>query len=225
MSDQFATINGERIISGDVCIPYFGLWVADIVLASSTEIPVACKITLANLNLIGHVYRMAAFSGSRSARIVGGYGGWRQRLLSQSYNNPNGVKKSMILRDAASSVGEQINIGTDATLGNFWIREACVASEVLRLIVGETWYVDEKGVTQTQDRTNKTKITSDYTVGSWSGAKGRFDIATEDLASWLPARTFSNQTVVSEQKISMTNIHLDNEGKLRLDVLATGHET
>lgn len=224
MSDQFAALNGERIISGDVCIPYFGIWVADVVLAESSSITSSVQLTLANLNLKGHIYRAASFSGSRSARIVGGYGGWRKQLNYQTYNNPSGVKQSMILRDAAAAVGEQINTGTDKTLGTFWVRERCTASEVLRLLLGETWYVDETGVTQARDRSNTALIKSEYSIGSWSGAKGRFDVATEDLASWLPARTFQNPTVTSLQKISMTNIHLDNEGKLRLDVLSTGHE-
>jgi hypothetical protein len=222
MSDQYAALNGTRIVSGDVCIPYYGLWVADIVVADAIDLSTFCTLQIANLTLQGCVYRTAAFSGSRSARIIGGYGGWRKRLPYQSYNNPNGVKKSMVLRDAASIVGEQINTGTDITLGKFWVRESCIASEMLRLLVGETWYVDETGITQTSPRTNTASITSDFTVESWSGDKGRFDIAAEDVASWLPARTFSNANVTTPQKISMTNIHMSNEGKLRLNVLTTG---
>lgn len=222
MADLYASLNGERIISGSVCIPYYGLWSADVVLANSTVLPSNSKLIISNLELSCHIFRQANFSGSRSARLVGGYGGWRKKVPSQTYYNSNGVKKSIVLRDTASIVGENVNIGQDEIIGNFWIRESCVAQELLRLMAKEVWWVDEKGTTQIKDRTKTDIITSQFDVNSWSGAKGTFDIATEDVASWLPARTFSSPTVTTVQKISQTIIKLDNNGKLRLDVMSTG---
>lgn len=224
MSDLFASVNGERIISGSLCIPYFRMWVADVVLASASELATACTLQIANLKLTGHIFRMASFSGSKSARIVGGYGGWRKVLAEQSYTNANGVKLGLVMGDAASLAGEQINVVDDRTIGTYYIREKAKGTQVLAQHLGPTWYVDTKGVTQAQDRTDKSKIESDFTVVAWSGGKGRFEIATEDIASWLPARTFSSATVPDLQSISMTTVDFDNAGKLRLGVLTAGHE-
>lgn len=225
MTDQFATLSGQRIVTGSVCIPYYGLWSADIVLATTNEIKENTDLIIANLSMKCHVFRMASFAGARSARLVGGLsGGWRQKISSQAYYNANGVKLSMVLGDVASKAKEQIKIQTDKTVGQYFVRESAIASEFLYQLLGDTWYIDEKGVLQAQDRTNSKLISTPFTVINWSGAKGKFEIATEDIASWMPGRTFSSPTVTSVQTISMTTITIENNGKLRLNILSTGHE-
>lgn len=222
MADQFAQLNGQRITGGNITIPYYGIWAADVEMASASALTSAVTLVVGNLQLKGHVFRAADFSGSKSARVLGGFGGWRRKTTKQPYYSTNGIKKSLILRDVASSVGEQITVASDETIGNFWVREECIASEVLRILCGDVWYIDENGVTQAQGRTNTALIKSSFDVSSWSGAAGKFTIATEDLASWLPARTFSAPTVTPVQKISSTTISINNDGKLRLEVLSTG---
>lgn len=222
MADQFAQLNGQRITAGNLLIPYYGIWAADVELAAAVVVQPSVTLIIGNLELKGHVFRAADFTGSKSLRIVGGAGGWRKQTTAQPYYSTNGVKKSMVLRDVASSVGESVNVVTDEVIGNFWIRERCIASELLRLLCGDVWWMDEKGVTQVHDRTNTSLIKTNFDVATWSGAAGKFNIATEDLASWLPARTFSSPTVTPVQKISSTSIVINNDGKLRLDVLSTG---
>ena len=224
MTEQFATVNDNRIISGNICIPFYGIWTALVILATSATINPSITLKIANLTMKGTAYRMASFSGSRSVLIVGGKAGWRDQISEQSYYNTNGLKKSLLLRDAASAVGESINLGFDDVIGTHYIRESAVAERTLRDIAGDVWWMDNNGVTQVKDRTNFAKITSEFTVANWSGAKGKFEIATEDVASFMPARTFTSPTVTSLQTISLTSIVVDNSGKLRLEVLSVGHE-
>lgn len=181
----------------------------------------AGTITIANLTLKGTVFRAGAFAGAKSFLVVGGAGGWSKKPSPQAYANPNGVRKSMVLRDAAASVGESVRIDQDGPIGVKFVRDGeAPAVQVLRSVLGEAWWVDELGVTQCQDRTNVAPIKSAFTVVVWSGARARFEIATEDLASWMPARTFTSETVPESQTISLTSIQMEGEGKLRLEVLA-----
>lgn len=221
MTDLFFSVNGVRATSGVITIPYYGLWVADVVLATTTPVSNLCSLVVGNLTLQGAAYRMASFAGARSVRLTGGYGGWRNPVPFQEYSNPGGVRLSTVLGDAARSVGERVAVQADVSLGTYWFREAAPASRVLRLLAGPTWWVDPAGITQVGTRTS-TAITSQYLINDWSGAKGKFEVSTEDYASWMPGNTFSNELVTTPQTISMTIIEADNDGVLRLQVLSTG---
>jgi len=220
---EFASINGERVVRAIVSIPYRGRWSADIEIASDKVIASSATLTIANLTLKGTAIpsRSAAFAGARSLRMVGGANGWPTIPTAQAYADPNGVKKTMVTRDAAAAVGEQVNIAQDGTIGTHFVRSGdAPAIEVVRSVFGETWWIDEKGVTQCQDRTNTAIITTPFTVAKRNGAKASFEVATEDLASWMPARTFRSDLVPDVQSISLVTLNLEGEGKLRLDILA-----
>lgn len=207
-----------------IAIPYYGTWAADVALASQDTISSACTLVIGDMTLRGTAYRMASFSGSRTVRIVGGYGGWRKDVPSQSYQNPSGVFLSMVLGDAAKIVGEQLSLSSDVNLGQFYVREAAPAQRLLRQLAGPLWYVDTAGVTKVGARTTGT-ITSPFQVISWSGSQGKFTIATENYSDWMPGKTFTSTTVTSQQTVSMATFTLENDGKLRLDVLGVGGAT
>jgi hypothetical protein len=221
---EFATLNGQRIMSGNICMPYFGMWSGDVVLSSDAVITSNVIVTVGNLTLVGYAYRTASFTGSRSARLVAGNGGWRKSVAAQGYYNPAGILKSLLSGDAASLVGETVLVTQDISVGSAYVREAAPAERLIRNLFGDTWYVDTKGVLQAQDRVDFSPISSPFTVVSWSGGKGSFEIATEDLASWLPGRTFSDANVTSTQKVSAMTIDMTNDGPLRTMILAQGHE-
>jgi hypothetical protein len=220
-SELFMALNGQRIVSGQVMVPYYGCWTGDVTLALPTSIPNNCTLQIGNLTLTGFAYRMSSFAGSRTVRLVGGYGGWRLPVPFQEYYNAGGVSLSTVLKDAANTVGEQINIPTDVNLGSYFIRENAPAQRLLRLLAGPEWFVDPNGVTQIGQRTIQ-NITSAFLINHWNGGQGSFEVSTEDYASWLPGRFFSNELVLSPQIISMTTFEADNDGKLRLKVLSAG---
>lgn len=220
MAGPFAALNGRRVISGAITFPYYGAWVADVVLSVSDTIPTLSTLTLEDLTLSCAVYRQFSFAGSRSARLVGGFGGWRKTIPAQAYQSAGGIKASLLLGDAAALVGEKVNVVTDQTVGSLFVREAAPAQRLLRQLAGSLWWVDSKGTTQVGPRTS-TAILSSFTAVEWSGAKGRFNIATEKLSDWMPGQTFTSPTVTATQTIGSTTIAIDNDGTLRLTVLAT----
>lgn len=218
---SYITLNGERVTQGSVTIPYYGTWAADLSLEGDVSITGAVTLVVGNLTLQGFVFRGALFAGSRSVRLVGGAGGWRRTVQSQAYYDPNGVRMSLLLGDAASLVGERVRVPTDRVLTNWWVRETAQASRLVRQLLGETWWVDGAGVLQASDRTDFAPITTDFTALTRKGGEGAFEIATEDVASWMPGRSFSGPTVTTPQTVSSTSIVAGNDGVVRLNVLVT----
>ena len=221
MSD-WANLSGARIVSGAVTIPYWGLWAADVVLALTDSIAGAgnaVTLTLGDLQLAGTVIRAASFSGSRSARIVGGMGGWRLAVKSRFYSNPSGLLLSTVLKDVATDAGEKVNIANDATIGKAYVRQAAQAKRVLQQLVPNGWWVDASGTTQIGARASSA-IASDFQVTEYSGGKGKFVVATEVLSDWMPGRTFTAPTVTTAPTIDAVLHLIEGGGRARTEVVA-----
>ena len=215
----YASIGASRVVTLAMTMGTFGTWVADCALADATDVGTSVTLTVANLNLEATVFRQSAFAGVRTVRVIGGAAGWRKQLAPRAYQNPAGVPKAMVLKDAAIEVGESLANTPSGNVGVDWAREAGPASRLLKQVVGRAWWVDPAGKTHFGPRPS-TSITSAFQVVSYDGARGILRIATEDVASWLPGAKFSNATVPQAQTISSVSIHADKGGKLRLDVLA-----
>lgn len=215
----YLSLNGARVVSARITMPLYGAWVADGVLATADAIAQGVTLTVGSLSLKGTSFRMAAFSGSRSDRIVGGGLGWRKVLPARAYSHDAGVRLSQVLGDAARECGETIDVANDQVIGAGWARRRGIASRVLRRLVGGQWWIEpSSGITKLVAR-DASPIRSPFTVESWSGAKGLFQIATENYEDWLPGRTFTSPLVTGVQTISSVSLVADNEGKLRLSVL------
>jgi hypothetical protein len=215
------TIEGRVVSDGSITIPFFGAWVGDVSLpVQDPPLPDSVAVVVGDLTLRGTVVRQAGFAGGRKARIVAGGGGWGKTIPSKGYSHVIGVKASTILGDAARACGESIVLDSDSTLGTSYAREEAPAERCLRLLVGDEWWIDNDGVTQTKAR-ESTAVVAPFTLVSRDGALDRFEIATESIAGWLPGRTFTSPTVIDPQTISSVTIEAGNDGKLRLHVLGT----
>ena len=210
--------DGKRVISGTVTIPYYGTWTADLVFALADSFPERGVLQIGDLQLFGTIVREATFAGGRSARLVGGYGGWRKSISSSGYSHEAGIRKSTILKDAADACGERISVDRDDIIGTSWIREEAEAERTLHLLTDNQWWIDGSGVTQTKQRDTKA-IASPFTVVSWSGGKGKFEIATESVSDWLPGRTFTAPNIDGTHSIGSSSISISDDGKLRIVVL------
>lgn len=213
------TLNGERVAFGEVTVPMFGAWTADVTLSVDKEITSPCTLVVGDLSLLGTVVRQAGFNGDRTARLVGGANGWSKALPAKGYSHVVGVKLSSILKDAADECGETIVLETDRNVGTLYTRDAGKASDVLALQLSGQWYIDNAGVTQTKAR-SASPIVTPFTMVTRNGARGDFEIATEAIAAWTPGRTFTSNTVITAQTISSVTIRSTNEGKTRLFVLS-----
>lgn len=212
------TINGERVVSGSITFPHCRVWTADVLLAGAATLGAAATIVVGDLTCTGTIVRQGSFAGSPSARIVGGKAGWRKVLPAKGYSHRAGVKLSTVVSDAARETGETVVVSADRTIGNHYVREGAQAERVLHTLLNGEWYVTPDGVTRTAAR-DASRIATPFTVESWSGARGQFEIATEAIAQWQPGRTFTASNVPDVQEIGSVTITVDNSGKLRLTVL------
>lgn len=216
MSD-FLSFAGQHVMTLSFVMPRWGAWVGDIVLSSSADLPkVAASLVVGDLTLTGTVFREASFAASRSARIVGGFGGWRKTVPAQDYRGSS-VMASTVLRDAATAVSERIVLDVPDTNLTRFTREAAPAQRVLRQVAGSSWWIAPDGATHIGSRPAST-VKGDFVVITWSGKTGKFEIATETLAEWMPGATFQGPGDGS-QTISSVMIESTNAGKLRVGVL------
>lgn len=216
----FAELSGVRVVSGSISIPLYGLWCGDVRLATEEAIQTNTTLVLGNLTLRCNVYRQALFAGARNCRIVAGYGGWRQTVPAKQYSLSSGVRLGMVVRDAASEVGERVNVPADVVLGTGYVRENARASRVLRQVAGQNWYCDKDGVTQIAAWPTR-KVPSEFQVMEQDGGRGKIGIATEDYASWLPGCTFTSSVTVGTLTNAGVLYSFANDGKFRLEVLTS----
>lgn len=215
----FATLGGQRIVTMDLDMPLLGAWVADAVIAVAQPIPSGVQpLVLGNLNLMGTVYRQAAFGGLVNARVVAGANGWSKTTQSRGYNVASGVTLSLVLGDVAAEIGEQVAVQNDVSFGNHFLRLADTAANTLRAIAGPIWYIDNNGVTQIRARPSPTIKTS-FEVESYDGGRGALVVSTEDYGSWLPGAQFSGPTLPSTLTIATVRHEIKNDGKARMHIL------
>jgi hypothetical protein len=222
----FASFGDLRAESLRLTLPAFGRWTADVHFAVDSALPdTPLPLTVGNLALLGSVVRGGPFAGSRSARIVGGFGGWGESLPARWYALTSGVRLSAVLKDAAMAVGESavVPAAQDRNVGPFFARLAGPASRVLAVLVGRAgWYIDALGLTRLGDR-ESIQVTSAFSIPDigYRPNVGHITIATEDLLSWQPGAVFSSDLLETPLQVSSATINLEPKGRLRLEVLIT----
>lgn len=194
------------------------MWEGDVTLATEAGITDTFALVLGNLTMQGAIYRQSPFVGTRKCRIVGGAGGWRKVVPAKQYSLAGGVKLGLVLGDAASEVGETVNVPNDQIVGTGYAREKAQASRVLRQLAGPDWYIDNAGVTQIAPWPT-VKVPSPFDIEDYDGAQGRAVIATEDYASWMPGCTFAAPTLDGTKVNGGVLFKFNGDGTFRFEVL------
>ena len=214
----WCTLGGERVQSGNLSIPMYGAMAGDVLLASSTQVDEQTTLVIGDVSLVVHVVRQASFAGSRGYRLVAGYGGWRKRIGPRYYAAPASLPLATVLRDVAAEIGEQVDVPADRLIGTCYARSNGPASRVLEQLAPD-WWIAPDGMTHVGPR-DGAPITTPLTVIVYSGAQGKFQIATETMADWLPGRTFTSPTISAPVTIGAVQIAMGNDGKVRLEILS-----
>ena len=222
MSLLFADLSGIPIVRAKLDIPLTGIWMADVKLdrAVGPALTGPQVLTLAGSQWVCSPLRAIDFTGTREGRLVGGQGGWRTSVPALEYASPSGVPTALVLSDVAGTVREippVLSPTVPATLGQYWCRQAALASLVLWQILGSGWYMDPTGAVQTAPRF-PTLIPSPFYATAVDGCVGRYEIATEFPADWVPGATFLGPTVSGTVSRVM---HILEAGSLRTEVLSS----
>lgn len=213
----FAELNGVRIRTATVTIPYHGIWHADVVLDQSTVLNGQLTLVLGDLTLRGVAFRQGGFSGVNYVRMVGGAGGWMRQLPAKEYRSSFGVKFSVVGGDAAKSVGETLSVASDFVVGQFYERKAACAACVLDTFA-PLWWMRTDGVTVVGGRT-AIAVTSKFDVmlDGTNLAAGKITVATDTPAVWQPGVTFTSPFLTGQQTVSAVVHRLDAQ-KLRTEL-------
>lgn len=196
----FATLNGKQASAATVYLPASRVWTADVtVVDASTVTTGPAVIVLGDLTLKGTIYRGGDFLGSSTFRVIGGAGGWKKNIPAKFYQSSFGVKLKPVVTDAANACGETVNVITDSSLGQFFVRRQAEAQWTLYQ-TGKNWWVDTEGVTQIGERptpliTSKFDVLTDGTQLSL----GKIQIATDFPKDWLPGVKFVAPTLTEKQ--------------------------
>lgn len=143
-----AMLNGLRVVSARIVMPYRGLWYADldvdpdVVATAPTSGPAALVLGAAPgpvASLLGVIDPLAAgsFVATARARVLGGFGGWSKTVTAQHFNQP-GLTSTQVLSSVAASVGETVADLSPTPIQDYML-DAGPASRVFGLGM---WWVD-----------------------------------------------------------------------------------
>lgn len=180
-----ATAGGERMMRATITLPRWGVWSADVQVASGQMLSGSVDIELAGITLTGTVVDGDVYRETGWYRILGGAAGWRSSIPKQAYRNEAGVKLSTVLTDAAQACGESLGTVPSTQIGPAFVRPEGEAARVLELLSPEDWYVDEAGDTQLGHRA-AAEWTADYTLIRKAPGNRLVTVAAEDVSALLP---------------------------------------
>lgn len=212
-----------RVMNGRVHLPAWGAPTAVVQLAEDDPIPTTGVLQIGDFSQVMTVEKTGPYGGSRGVWLVAGANGWRRTIQRQFYSDPQGVKLSSVIGDAARLCGETVVLGADfasRVLGQFWARAEAPASHTLNRTIGNSWWINPLGVTQIGDRPASVIEVDFDPVAPIRPELGMYTIATEDLAPWVPGASFTKPGILDDAlTISSVSIVLAVGGKLRLEVL------
>lgn len=164
-----ASVNGERLASARIRVPFSGPWIADVVFEGAPTFSDRPTILLGgNLELVGTFDpRNDGTRGEqRFARIVGGANGWGSVLPVRHYHNDAGVRGVNVATDAAREAGEVLaDFDGVSRLGIDYVRGERPASEALEMSAGDrTWWVGYDGLTVVGNRAEFDAVDGSYEV-------------------------------------------------------------
>jgi hypothetical protein len=177
-----------------VDIPLVGIWHADVETDGETELSGRVTIVLSDQTFVGTIVSGGVRNGRGRWKVVGGNGGWSNTIPKRGYNADQGVRKSLILQDAASECGETLGgtIPSDA-MGPHFVREEASASNALALV--DAWYMSNDGITTIGARATST-YSGQAVVAERDNASGFVSLTTDLLAGLVPGATIDGIAVV-----------------------------
>lgn len=147
------TLNGARVLTAKVYVPWNGAWVADVSVDLEPGQPMPsgrCVLTLLETVLQGTATTDATGREGQTVkvRVVGG-AGWTKLVPEQHHTLPGGVMLSTVLLALAAETGEPVTVLADEVVGKHYTRRGGIASQALE---GRSWWVDFAGMTNVGPR-------------------------------------------------------------------------
>lgn len=218
------TVNGYALNRATLRMNRRGVWTCGVTPAESPPLVAGARATvvLGDLSLTGTLRPGGSFGGTDTWNVIAGAGKWDTTLpASDPYRDDSGVKLSTVLDDLRREVGE---IGMvldipDRSLGYAWTRPAGLASDTLRALVGDAWYVAPDGITHVGDRPSLASAADSISVESYEVATA-YAVARSSidaLSLFVPGRILAADGLPAPLPIAGIVAHVD-PGSVRVSV-------
>lgn len=203
-------LDGQTITSGPVRRFERGDWIADVATNSGDRIPDGTRVSLVveNVTLSGAIIR-GNISGDVGRYLVSGRPEWDKPLPSRPRNAERSAASvplktilDGILKDVfGSSWQSLVVLPPAARLGEHYERpgtkgDVSITGRDLLALLKLPWYVRDDGVTVFAERESGTVNPSDTPLIPYrNDALGLRAIMTEDLAAFVPGKTFEGEII------------------------------
>ena len=159
-------------------------------------------LTVGPRSMVGTVIGAGQHGGVATARVVGGYGGWRQPSQGLSFQNDANLSKLDIAKALAASVGEQVASELDS-LGANWCFDP-LASAGSNLDALGDWYVRDNGVTVLGTRPDGAEFVT--SVSDFEGMEGRATCEIEEYQAdkFIPGALISAASLDNAIRVRRT---------------------
>lgn len=219
-----AAINGHRVTTVSVRVPYSGAWRVDADFDSKLEpsqLTGAATLTIGDMTLVGTFVpgRTGSFQLQSKCRIVGGAGLMAAALPPKHYHSDAGVKVSTIVADALREAGETAGTtsitSTDKVRGVDFVRRSASAGSVIDQVLpaGTMWWAGYDGKINVGPRI-ATEVTLAHEVLEYDP---RYRVATVSVDNPLAIQVGSviRNRVINPLQVGELSIDVGN-GKVRL---------
>jgi hypothetical protein len=193
---SLASLSGIDVVAGRLVVPFSGLWHADLLLSSATDIAGPQTLLFAGSSWVCAYVRAIDWSGQRGVRVVAGRAGWRKQVPAKQYGQ-GVIATQQVLADAAAACGEAppvVDATVPPTVGSAFLRASGTGSKVLNEVLAGAWWADMTGIVQTAPRL-PTPIASSFQAVRVEMAEGLYEITTDTPNDWMPGKSFQNLAV------------------------------
>lgn len=216
------TLAGAAVSRATLRIPRWGAWSADVTLADSPALTVGQRVDLVigDLALRGTLRPGGDFGGTSTWTVIGGAGRWDTAVLARGDRDDGLVMLSQAARDLALAAQEDgIIVSADRPLGYAWTRPAGLASDALRALAGEAWWVAPDGVTHIGPRPSSQVAPSTLTVQRFDRSTLRASclLADDALAQLLPGATATAPGLPAPLTVGSLVAHVE-DGSITVDL-------
>lgn len=200
MTDAYASLNGEACAQVALRVPAIGPWSAEVDFSADGAVSDPCVLKLGpTLQLTAAIVSEQAgvFGLQRKLRLVGGAGGWRQRVEPKAYHNDAGIKALSVAQDAARLVGETLGdfVPARERIGNDYVRSDRLAAHVLEDVIGAG-------------------------VGWWVGFDGRTNVGQRPTAAALATDAY--QVLAYDPRARVITLSCDDPAQIQIGTIIAG---
>ena len=210
------TLAGQGFARALLRMPRYGaaLAEADLQAIPTPDLVVGQRATLAigDWSGVGTLLAGGPFGGIDSFGWIAGGNGWSNTIPAHTYRDDNGILLSTVLADlavAAGELGAVLDGIPDRILGYAWTRPTGIASDMLRALVGDAWWIAADGITHAGPRPTPSIAPTDLTVEPFDPAlrRGTVVLAGDGVAQLVPGATLTAQGLPGPLAIAQLEVH------------------